>query len=481
MTKVANIAKNTSYLTLALILQKVISFSYFTFLARNLGPESLGKYYFAISFVTIFAVFIDFGMINVLTREVAKKQEDAKRILGSILSLKILLSFVVLLVIFIVINLMDYPILTTRLVYLASLCVILDSFTNTFYGVIRGFHNLKFESIASIIFQLIVFIFGLAALYSGFSLLWVMGALLLASIFNFLFSFFTLLRKINIVIKPIFNYRIMKSVFILAAPFGLFAIFQRVYMYLDTVLLSFFAGDKFVGLYQVAFKIIFALQFLPMAFVASLYPAMSSYWVNNKEQLSITFERALIYLTIISLPISVGVITLADKIIFLFKSDYLEAVLPIQIIMASLLFMFLNFPIGSLLNACDKQKVNTFNMGATVVLSIVLNLILIPKFQAVGASITVLVTNLFMFVLNIYWAPKILDFKFGKFLMIFFKVLVAALIMGLAAVYLKAFLNIFFVIVICGLIYFVLLFVFKGFSKEDIQSIYRSFIKKDSR
>ncbi|MBU1160908.1 oligosaccharide flippase family protein, partial [Patescibacteria group bacterium] len=58
----SNITKNTSYLAIALILQKIISFSYFTILVRNLEPESLGKYFFAISFTTIFAIFIDIGM-----------------------------------------------------------------------------------------------------------------------------------------------------------------------------------------------------------------------------------------------------------------------------------------------------------------------------------------------------------------------------------------------------------------------------------
>ena len=53
MLKINNIARNTSYLTLALILQKIISFTYFTLLARYVGPVSLGKYYFAISFTTI--------------------------------------------------------------------------------------------------------------------------------------------------------------------------------------------------------------------------------------------------------------------------------------------------------------------------------------------------------------------------------------------------------------------------------------------
>ena len=70
--KISNLAKNTSFFTLALILQKIIAFVYFTLMARNLPPEDLGKFYLAISLTTMFSIFIDIGLSNVLVREVAK-------------------------------------------------------------------------------------------------------------------------------------------------------------------------------------------------------------------------------------------------------------------------------------------------------------------------------------------------------------------------------------------------------------------------
>lgn len=478
MTKVANIAKNTSYLTLALIMQKVISFTYFTLLARNLGPEDLGKYYFAISFTTIFAIFIDLGLINVLTREVAKTQDRAKELLGSVLTIKLPLAALALLVVGIMINLMDYPEITRNLVYLSSACMVLDSFTTTFFAVIRGFHNLKFESIASVIFQLIVMVFGLTALYAGEGLYWIMAALVMASTFNFIYSLFVLWRKMGIKIRLIYDRALIKLIINIAIPFGLYAVFQRVYTYLDSVLLSIMAGDKYVGLYQIAFKIIFALQFLPMAFTASLYPAMSSYWVNNRKQLAVSFERAMNYLIIISLPITAGTIVIADKIILIFKSGFAEAVLPMQIIIASLVFIFLNFPIGSLLNACDRQKINTVNMGIVTVLSVILNLFLISKFQAIGASLTVLATNILMFILGIYWVGKIIDYRKGKIFLVFLKSLLAAVAMGALVLFFKPLVNIFALVPAAAAVYFILLFLLGGFRKEDIISIYNSFLNK---
>jgi O-antigen/teichoic acid export membrane protein len=476
--KITNIAKNTSYFTFALVLQKIISFTYFTLLARYLGPDDLGKYYFAISFTTIFAIFIDFGVANIITRETAKGSDRISLYIKNTLGIKIIFSIVTFLAVFIAINLLGYPDLVKRLVYLSSICMILDSFTLIFFSFIRGFHNLKYESIGSVIFQIIVMIFGLTVLYSGFSLEWQIGALVTASAFNVVYSGYTAKKYFKISFAPGIDFGILKQLFKITWPFAIFAILQRLYTYFDQVLLSKMAGDAAVGLYQVPFKIIFALQFLPLAFTASLYPAMSKYWAGNRDQLSITFERAMNYLIIIALPISIGSIVLSDKIILLFKSGFEGATLPLQFTMAAVLFIFIGFPIGSLLNACDKQSANTVNMFFTLILSVILNIILIPKYQAVGASITVLVSNIFMVGAGLYWVPKITKYSPKKILIIFLKSFGSAAIMAILILALKNYINIFILVALSGFAYFFSLFIFKGFRREDILSVYQSFSKK---
>ncbi len=478
MNKVANIAKNTSYLTLALILQKIISFSYFTLLARFIGPADLGKYYLAISLTTIFAIFIDLGLGNVLTREVAKREKEPSIWLGNILALKLPLTIFSLISLFIFVYFVGYDKLTTTLIYISAISMVLDSFTNSFFATSRGCHNLKYESIASVIFQLIVLVVGYGALLMGASLLWAMAALAIASVFNLIFSFSVVYFKLKIKVKLIWNSLFIKQVIKVSWPFAVFAIFQRFYTYFDSVLLSIYAGDTQVGLYQVAFKIIFALQFLPLAFTASVYPALSSYWKNNREQLAITFERAMNYLTIISLPIVVGVFLLADKIVLLFKDDYLEAALPLKISIISLLFIFLNFPIGSLLNACDAQKKNTRNMIIVAVSSVVLNLVLIPHYQAVGASWVVLFTNFLMFVLGMIESKKIIGVWPKSIFIVFLKSLISAMAMGIFVYIMSSYINIFINVCISGFIYFIFLYLFRAFSKADIISIKTSFFSK---
>jgi len=475
MNKIGNIAKNTSYLTLALIIQKIISFSYFTLLARYLGPADLGKYYFAISFTTIFAILIDLGFSNVLTREVAKDQKRSAYWLGNILTLKIPLAVLTAVAVFIMIQALGYNSLTRTLVYISCFSMILDSFTYTFFAISRGFHNLKYESISSIIFQLIVLVIGYSALLLGGGLVAAVAALALASLYNFIYSWTIVQRKIGVAVKLVYDWLTIKLILKISWPFAVYAIFQRLYVYLDSVLLSILAGDEQVGLYQVAFKIIFALQFLPMAFTASLYPALSSYWQTNRAQLAISFERAINYLLIISWPIIVGALILADKIVLLFKEGYGGAVLPLQISIISLVFIFLNFPIGSLLNACDRQRRNTFNMGIVTSLSVLMNFLLIPQWQAAGASLTVLVTNFLMFILGIYWVKKVIIYKLKKNLLVFLKVLLASAIMGLVVLIGKNYLNIFLLTLLGGGAYFASLFFMGGFKKEDFKSVWHSF------
>lgn len=470
--------RNTSYLTLALVLQKVISFTYFTILARNLGPENLGKYYFAASFAAIFAIAMDFGLVNVLTREVAKTQREAKKLLGSVIALKLPLSLLVAGAIVISAHLLHYDPLVMSLIYISLFCVILDSFTVTFFGVVRGFHNLIFESISSVVFQLILMGAGLFFIYSGFSLVWVMSAALAASAFNFIFSSLVLKKKIGVPIWPIYDWPAIGKIVAIAIPFGVYGVFQRFYTYFDTVLLKSLAGDKYVGFYQIPSKIIIALQFIPMAFTASLYPAMSNYWVNNKKQLAVSFEKALIYLAIVSLPISAGIIALADKIILIFRTDYNESILPLQIIIVSVFFIFINFPIGSLLNACDRQKNNTMNMAIVTVFTVILDIALIPPFKVLGASVAVVISSAAMTVLGLYWSARTIEFNWLKIGWGFLKTLAAAVIMGLAAYYLKGELNVFLVAPIGALIYIGLLFAFKTIGQDEVRHVLNSFLKK---
>lgn len=474
MTKIPNIARSTSYLTLALIIQKIISFAYFIILTRALGLEAMGQYYTAISFTTIFGIFIDLGLANTLTREVAKKPEEVGKWLGNVIGIKIFLAGITFVIALLTAQVLGYESLVFRLILVSSLSMVLDSFSTTFFAVLRGLHTLKYESLASIIFQALVFMAGGIALYFNQGVLTAMAALVLASSFNFIFSFGAIKREVKTPWRPLFDKVAWQQIWLISWSFGLFAIAQRLYLYLDSVLLSNLADFHQVGVYQIAFKIINALQFLPLAFIASLYPAMSTYWLNNREQLAISLERALNYLTIISLPIMAGVLALDQTILNIFKAGP-EALWPLRISILALFFIFVNYPVGSLLNACDRQKKNLLFISIVAATSVLLNLFLIPRAGALGASIAVLITNGLMFILGVLEINKIIKYNFKKNLIILGKSLLAAAVMALIVYSGKDWLSLPGAIILGGAVYFSALYLVGGFSRADILSVKQSF------
>ncbi|MEI6378540.1 MAG: flippase [Candidatus Falkowbacteria bacterium] len=478
MTKIANIAKNTSYFTVALILQKLISLVYFTIYARVLGPGDLGKYYFALSFTTIFSIALDLGLTNLLTREVAKDQAQAGKFLAAALGAKILLSAATIIIIAVVIGVAGYSPLIVALIWVAVLSMISDSFTTLLFAFSRAFHNLKFESINAVISQAITLVVSLIVFKFTSNLVPLMWAQVASSVFAMGFAMFIIHGKWSLSLKPSWDLPFIKSLLLLAMPFGIYAIAQRFYNYLDSVMLFQLAGDTAVGIYQVPFRAVGAFQFFPVAFIASLYPALAHYWHNNREQLVVTFERAINYSLIIATPLAIGLAAIAAPVVAIFGNRFEASVLPLQASCLTIFFMFINYPVGALLNACDQQKANTRHMIMAAVASVILNLFLIPVWGVIGAVVTAILSTILLFGLNWLSALTVIQAKTGKVYRTFGKTLLASMLMGGAIYWLNHWLNVFVVVVIAVIVYFAALLLFGGFTKTDIQSVMKSFQTK---
>ena len=266
----------------------------------------------------------------------------------------------------------------------------------------------------------------------------------------------------------------------IAVPFALYGIFYKISISIDTVMLGVLAGDRFVGWYSVATKITLALTFLPGAFATSLFPAFSHYFVTSKENLKKTFENAMFYLMVVGFPLSIGIFALADKIILKVWGPVFEAsILATQIIISGLIFIFLNFPVGNLLNACNRQVINTVNMAITMVFNVALNLILIPRYDYVGASISFLLSSILLVLLGLPWVSKVVSYSKKFLLQKFFITLVSAGLMGTFIYMVKQKLNVLIVIPAAMVVYFILLFILRGIKKKDIRGLAKSILRRN--
>ncbi len=478
MNTAQKITANTSWYLLALTVQKFLSFAYFIILARFLEPANYGQYQLSINFALMLSVIADLGLSSVLIRETAKKIIDPEKLFKQVFSLKIILGLLTLLVIFLG-NIFLYAHNPVQpLIYVTALVVIIDSFTLLFYGFIRGQQNLRYESIGTIIFQFIILILGLALMQFSRNPLYFVLVILFASLFNFLYSLILLQKKYHLKLTWYFEKSLAKSIFIIAWPFALSAIFAKIYAYIDGVILEYLHGAASLGVYSVAYKITFAFQFIPLAFVAALYPAFANYWQNDKVQLEKTLLRAINYLAYISLPIAAGIIALAPFIVSdLYDNNYNNAITPLQILVVSLPFLFMNFALSYFLNATDRQKINTWNLGLVMLLNIILNFIFIPRWSAWGASLASSISTVVLFSLNLIAVYKVVVISWKNWLPLA-RAILAAVLMAVLVALLANFLNIWLDIIFGSLVYFILLVIFRNLKIEDYRYL-RSALKRN--
>lgn len=467
----SHLAKNTFYLTFASIGQKLIAFIYFLFVARALQPELTGKYFLAVSIAMIFSVLADFGITSVVVREIAKSPEKTVSFTCRALTLKIPFLLLGYACAVSAAWLFGYEMDIIWLTALSGLSLILDSVHLFFYGVLRGHQRLNIESVGMLLGQIITAIIGGIILWISPSLMLLMLALVAGSLTNALLSGSILLKRYGIELlslkwDPYFARQLMRT----ALPFALAAIFVKVYSYVDTLFISKWLNATSVGLYGLAYKLTYAFQFLPLAFTAALYPNFSASVVHNREQLPKLFHRAMWYMMLISIPISLGIWIIAEPLVLLAGSAYQAAAPVLSVLVFVLIPIFLDFPVGSLLNASNKQSTKTKIMGATMLINIVMNVILIPIVGMLGAAIAALVSFIFMLIAGLYFVSKLIpEISLAPIIRDMILIVLSGFVMAIVGKLTIAFIGWIIVIPLCGFVYFFTLFFTRVLTIEDLK------------
>jgi len=482
MSLPSTIAKNTTYLSLSSIFQKLLAFWWFSYIAAQLGENWMGRYIFALGFTGIFVIFMNFGLIPVLTREGAKRPDQLPALLNTIISLKVFLtalSLITMFSVFYILNLFkELPTATIQLVYMASIIIVIDTFRSIVLAVLRAHQAMQYEAIGQFLYQLVVVGCGAVMLWLGYGAMGLIIAISIASCFYLLYSVIIVLRRYNIAWQWQWDTTIIKRLIRLAIPFALADIFFKLNGSVDTVMLEYLAGDRFVTWYNIALKLTVTLTVIPGAFATAFFPAMSRAVQHSTVELQAIFERAMEYLLIISLPIACGTAVLAPTIIAVGFPAFPAATIALQIFMAGLVFIFINYPIGNLLNAANRQGTNTLNMGIALLVNIVLNSILISQYTYVGAAIAAVVSSVVLVVLGLPHVYQIVQFNIQALLWRFVKTLVASVVMAGSVLWLQPYLSLLGLVGIGIVIYGLVLYLLRGISWSECQQLYRSLLSR---
>ena len=293
---------------------------------------------------------------------------------------------------------------------------------------------------------------------------------LLYVVSNFVCLIFILgvyLRKFSLP-KFDFDTTFIKITLLAALPLSVVSVFTLIAFRVDTVLLSLLKPSMDVGIYSASYRLLEVFLFIPAVFTTAVFPIFSQFFISAKDSLKFTYQKSFKYLTILSLPVAVGVTLLAQPIILLiYKSSFLPSVLVLQILIWTIPITFLNYIFGSILPAMNRQNTLLKITFISMLFNIAVNLVVIPTYSYVGAAVVTVLTEVIVIALCFFVLSK--SFCSVNIPNVLIKPAIASAFMALFIITVKT--NLFVEIIISIIIYFTVLILIKTFNHEDFDII----------
>jgi O-antigen/teichoic acid export membrane protein len=437
------------------------------YLAKYLGVEDFGKYNFVFAYLTFFGIITDLGLGEILVREMSRDNENIPKMILNVHLIKLILSFIAIMFVILITAFSNYSVDVRTYIYIASITLLFQSFSDTYRTLFQTLLKMEYDVISKLIFKIISTILIFYIITVNGTLLQVILAItfseFLRTLLNYIFSKKLVKTKFEI------DLALWINLFKESAPIALSGIFLVLFHRIDVLMLSSMKGDLAVGLYSAAYKLSEPLGLIPYAFVASLFPIMSKYFISSKDTLIKSYEIGFKSIIILMLPIAVGTTLISDRIILLvYDQSYYPSTTALQILIWSLFFASINYLLTSLLTSIDKQRLTTFSMAVCVVANITMNYILIPQFSYNGASVATVATEIILLGMISYFASS--SFNIFPMYKALIKPLEACLIMSLFVYYSNYLINanLFFTIASATFIYSFALIGLKTFSNDEI-------------
>jgi O-antigen/teichoic acid export membrane protein len=389
------IFRNTGFVMLGNTILKVLNFLFTLFVIRKLGDARFGQYATVISFVSLLQIFVEFGMSQYVMREIARDRQRTQALFWNLVIVRFILGLVGVGAITAAAAAFQYPgeLVIGVLIYTSTFLI--SAFQSPLQMILTANEQFGYVSLMNVVGQVAFILFGSIFLFSGLGFFW----LIVASALNLLTQTILgawIVRRFHLVQKPTeVSPRMWPQLIRSGLPFGMISLSLTIAFNIDTVILSKFVSSREVGWYNVAYNLIFSIMFISTSFKEAMTPSLSKTFVDHPEEVERWYYRMVRAIIIISLPIAVGGMLLATPLIqFLYSDQYLPSARAFQIIIWDVpVLMFAGF--GGNICAVVKEE----HKGARVyivaaVANILMNLIAIPRFGYLGASVTTVLTDL---------------------------------------------------------------------------------------
>jgi O-antigen/teichoic acid export membrane protein len=416
----STIKKNFIYNILLSVTQVLFPLITFSYVARVILPDGVGLVSFVESICRYAMLIAALGIPIYGIREVAKFKDDKIK-LGNLCSELVLIHMITTIFIIIVYCLMIFMVdkfYQNLSFYLVGISMILSNvFVIEWY--FQGIGDFKYITGRTVIIRTLTTVLVFFLVKNSQDSIYFFLLTILTTVLNGFINFWHAKKSLS------FNFKIkLSSLKKHLKP--LFYIFSTtlsisVYILLDTVMLGFLSDEKAVGFYSMAMRIGRVPMLLVGSLGAVLIPQLAfNYAQNNMQEFSRLISKSINFVITFSFPVIFLVLGVSKELIVVFAGDkFIEASHTLQITSVVVFLIGMSNIFGlQILTPMAKDKYLTYSVLVGTFISVLLNYILIPSFQANGAAVSYIVTEAVVAGMTFYFASKFISMNIDCFFII---------------------------------------------------------------
>jgi len=386
----SRVLSNSLFIYAGRVANLVINFFIFVYLANYLGESAFGRLSIAIAYVGTFDIIANFGLNQILVRELSGGRMAQGALLGNAILFKLVLTLLAILVALALLPLMSYPAEVMTIICIIAVDLLISSklsstrtiFESIFQAKLRMAFPIACNMLDNLIFAGLILT---AVFFFRIGLMTVAVLYVVCYLPGTIWLIWRFLRTHEVAWKP--QGEILKELLRETLPLAFYLFFSILTTKIDVLMLSWMRNEAEVGIYAAATRLVYPLSFLSTSLTISLFPLLAKYYGMNDGRFADLARRGAKYVFIIALFVS-GVLTFAaDPIIhILYVPAYAACIPAFRVLLLSLGFSFICFFFIDILITARRQKMVTAAMAVSFVINVLLNLLLIPRMGILGAG-----------------------------------------------------------------------------------------------
>ncbi len=468
MSVTRQIAHNTIVQMVGKAISTVLGLAAIAMMTRYLGTEQFGWYVTTISFLQFVGILIDFGLIPVTAQMLSEEKFDSKELFQNLLAFRFVTGVVCLAIAPLISLFFPYPPEVKIAIAISAISFLAISMNQVLTGFFQKELKMYLVSAGEVIGRIFL-VGGLYILmYWGASFQPIMALISLSIVVYMSFLFFFARKYIPLAFR--FNSTIWKAIAIKMWPITLSILFNVVYLKGDILLLSFYRSQEEVGLYGAAYRVLDIVTQIAMLSMGILLPLLAGSWTRkNKKEFKEHYDRALMMMCLLGLPLATGTFLLARPIMNLVAGEeFAPASLPLQILSLAVIGLFIGSIYGHLAVAIDRQRTALYVYISAAILTLVGYLVFVPRFGMIGAAWMTVFSEVFVGVGLFFLIKRYIQLPLPY--LFFSKIIFSTGIMA-GVLYFLPNLHVLLSIVIGFCVYAISLLLTKAISKDTIKEI----------